>query len=93
MASGTISKITLAELNGVSQTAVDLSNVDLDDYRTSGFYYIRTGVVNAPREWCWCIVCNGPGTMQMCVSVNMIYVRCYTGIPLTWTNWRSVALT
>lgn len=76
----------------VSQTAADLSNVDLNDYRASGFYYIRTGVANAPADWCWCIVCNGIGTMQMCVIANRIYVRCYTGSPLAWTNWKSVAL-
>lgn len=93
MASGTISKITLAELNGVSQTAVNLSNVDLNDYRASGFYYIRTGVANAPTDWCWCIVCNGLGTVQMCITVASIYVRGYTGNPLAWTNWRSVGLT
>ena len=89
----TVHPITLAALNGVSQNAVNLSNGDdLDNYHTSGFYLIRAGVANAPRDWSWLIVCNGYGTMQMCITPTDIFVRCYTGTPLAWTRWRSVAL-
>ena len=93
MASGTINKIKLADLNGVSKDAVELSNGDdLNDCHESGFYYIYPGVKNAPEVWSWCIVCNGLGTMQMLLNANKLYVRYYTGTPLEWTQWVSVSL-
>ena len=36
--------------------AISLKNVDLDNYKTTGFYYFQTGCTNAPASYLYCLV-------------------------------------
>ena len=75
-----------------SQTTILSSGNDMNDIKTQGFYYVQTGVTNAPQSWCWCIVIGGSGVMQIVISTTKIYTRAFTGSPLAWESWKSITL-
>ena len=88
MASGTIKMPSIT--NGRILNSGDLN--DLKGSENAGFYYVQTGVNNAPQAWTWLLVMGGTGTVQLLFSQNRIYLRAYTGNPLAWTNWTNILL-
>lgn len=79
-----------ANIGAIPNAVNSLSNVNLDNYKTTGFYYITTNVTNAPVSWCWCIVVGGVGTAQIIITPGALHVRAYTGSPAAWTQWRHI---
>lgn len=66
----------------------DLNNLNQNYH--SGFYFITTGVTNAPETWCRLIVIGGSGCSQIVLCTDHIYVRMQTGNPLNWTGWQRI---
>ena len=67
-----------------------VQNANLNDYRTTGFYYVYTGCSNAPESYGWMLVmaeASREYTCQMFIKSGAIWVRAYTGNPLAWTSW------
>lgn len=87
----TIGAISSLNSKTVKNDAMILNNAnDLNDFKGTGYagmYYLQAGVNNAPSDWCWMLVINGSGTVQICCSQNGMWIRAYTGYPMTWTNW------
>jgi len=79
-------------LSKVLQSTELSSGDDLDNVKTPGFYYIRSGVANCPEDWTWMIVIGGLGIRQVLFRTNLISTRAYTGSPLAWTTWKSATL-
>lgn len=69
-----------------------LYNVDLNDYKGTGLYEITTNNSHAPTTWAWMLVIGGIGSIQIVFAQTYIYVRTYSGSPLTWSTWRRVGL-
>lgn len=83
-------------LANVTKKGIIYSGDDMNNYTgtdKTGFYEIRNNVGHTPQDWTWCIVIGGSGTLQLAFSQNKIFIRAYTGTPLTWTAWRSITLT
>lgn len=78
-------------------TMLNGSSKNLNDYKTTGFYYIVTNVTNAPTTYAWMLVISSGSSSGACIQIvlkaNIIYARAFTGDPLAWTNWNKVNLT
>lgn len=61
----------------------------------TGVYCIRTGITNAPAEYCFMLnmVRNADHICQVCFSSDYIYVRDRSGSPASWGTWKRVAVT
>lgn len=70
------------------------SGSDLNEINTidkAGAYGIASGVANCPLPWSSLIAIPSSGGMhQIIYNVSAVYVRSYTGNPLTWGSWVQV---
>lgn len=71
------------------------SSVDLDTFygeSYNGFYYITTGVSNAPVDYSGLIVvARGAASYQICIGANgNLYFRRRVGNPPAWNDWANL---
>jgi len=74
------------------ETHSGVSNVDANNYKTNGIYYLGTGCQNVPSNWIKLIVCGGHDVSQLAIKVNgtepLMYFRTYDGS--NWSGWQLV---
>ena len=73
-------------------TATRTSNVDLNNYKTTGVHYFTTGCTNAPTSYFFCLVFGGSGdgyVVQIGVPIadssSKLYIRKLN--ETTWSSW------
>lgn len=69
-----------------------LNDVNVDDIKTPGGYYLGTGITGA-REYSYLIVCKMSYNLTQISytnSINFLQMRNYHNSE--WTNWVSIAL-
>ena len=76
-----------------------LSGADINNIKSEsaqGVYALGGNNTNIPSPANWgtlIVIYSSGGTHQLSFNANGIWIRSYTGSPLSWTAWKSATLT